>query len=170
MTANPPSEKELPMTLVRAAFTMVLGLLLSLPARADTTSLQPDFADTRELMVHAFRAPSIGLEYRAGHFGVHAGAYTSALNTAGQATWFFKAGVTGYFLPMRLTSERHSSFYASASFLRGVQTGWSNGFMPEAGFRWAAWKGIDLRLGVAVLLAPGRQVYVNPTPGISWSF
>src|SRR3954465_12810754 len=30
---DPPTEKDLPMTLVRAAFTMVLGLLLSLPAR-----------------------------------------------------------------------------------------------------------------------------------------
>ena len=42
--------------------------------------------------------------------------------------------------------------------------------MPEAGFRWAVWKRIDLRLGAAVLLAPGKRVRVNPTPGISWSF
>jgi hypothetical protein len=42
-------------------------------------------------------------------------------------------------------------------------------FGAEAGVRWAAWRGLDLRLGVAVLATAEGDVYVNPTPGLSWS-
>jgi hypothetical protein len=154
-----------------AFIAALLGLSLFSSARADILAPESgSFADSREVMLHGFRAPSIGAEYRHGFVGLHAGAYTSVLDTPGKATWFFKAGVTGYFLPVRLTSDRFSSFYASASWLRGLDGEWSSAFMPEAGFRWAIWKGIDLRLGAAVLLAPGKRVHVNPTPGISWSF
>jgi hypothetical protein len=154
-----------------AFFAAVLASSLSISAGAETSTMgdaQP-FAAGREIMVHGFRAPSIGVEYRHGFVGLHAGAYTSVLDTAGRATWFFKAGATAYFLPVRLTSERFSSLYVSASWLHGTGAEWGNAFMPEAGFRWAVWKGIDLRLGAAVLLSPGKRVYVNPTPGISWS-
>jgi len=42
--------------------------------------------------------------------------------------------------------------------------------IAEVGIRVAVWKGLDLRLGVAALVAPGEKVRVNPTPGIGWSF
>jgi hypothetical protein len=32
------------------------------------------------------------------------------------------------------------------------------------------WSGLNLRLGVAVLLEPDRAIRVNPTPGIGWSY
>jgi hypothetical protein len=154
-----------------ALVALLLGLPLFSSARAETPAPGgPSFGGSREVMLHGFRAPSIGAEYRHGFVGLHAGVYTSVLDTPGKATWFFKAGVTAYLLPVRLTSERFSSFYVSGSWLRGFDAEWSSAFMPEAGFRWAAWKGIDLRLGAAALFAPGKPVRVNPTPGISWSF
>jgi hypothetical protein len=143
------------------------AVLAGLPAAAAAQDL-PSFRSTREVMVHGFRAPSIGLEYRHGFVGLHAGAYTSVLDTPGDAHWFVKAGATAYLLPVRLTSERHSSFYVSASLLRGLSSEFGNGAMAEAGFRWAAWRGLDLRLGVAVLRSGGKT-FVNPTPGLSWS-
>jgi hypothetical protein len=42
--------------------------------------------------------------------------------------------------------------------------------MSEVGFRWMAYKGLNLRIGVAVLAADGKSLKVNPTPGISYSF
>jgi hypothetical protein len=57
----------------------------------------------------------------------------------------------------------------SGSYLRGLSLGRGNGALAEAGYRWMVWQGINLRLGVAVLLERGHDVKVNPTPGIGWS-
>jgi hypothetical protein len=65
-----------------------------------------------------------------------------------------------------------SSFYAGASFARGMTRDYkgANALAVEAGFRWFAWKGLNLRLGVVALGASGKGVKINPTPGISYSF
>jgi len=136
---------------------------------------RPSFAKTKELLIHGFRNPSIGLELRYGWLGVHAGAYTTIVGHAkdaeatSSASWFFKTGLTAYALPVRLTSDRPSNVFVSASYLRGTNNGWTDAVAFEGGFRWAVVHGLDLRLGAAVLLAPGERVRVNPTPGISWS-
>ncbi len=130
-----------------------------------------------ELGLNGFRAPSMGLEYRYSIVSVHAGAYTTIVskNDRGrnEATWFFKAGATLYFLPISLYRQRPSEFYVSASYVRGFNHDWTdrNGVMAELGWRWMVWRGINIRMGVAVLVGQGaRSVKVNPTPGIGYSF
>ncbi|WP_338870125.1 hypothetical protein WBJ53_21925 [Spirosoma sp. SC4-14] len=123
-----------------------------------------------EITINAFRNPSIGLEYRRNHVSVHAGYYITAL-TAGVTTKFAKTGVTYWFLAVN-RRENPSSFYASASYLRGLNLEYKdqNAFSAEVGFRWMVWQGLNIRLGVLALAAEGKEVRINPTPGISYSF
>lgn len=123
-----------------------------------------------ELSINAFRNPSIGLEYRHRQVSVHAGYYTTAFK-AGEATNFIKAGVTYWFVPVD-KKKIPSSFYAGASYLRGLTRDYKdkNAVAVEAGFRWMIWKGINLRIGAIALAAKGQRVKVNPTPGLSYSF
>lgn len=134
---------------------------------------------TREISVNAFRNPSIGLEYRHHHVSVHAGYYPTILRdnamtkegADNNTTSFVRAGLTYWFLPVGQKANP-SSFYVSASYLRGLDYDYAdkNGMMGEVGFRWMVWQGLNLRLGVAALKAPGQSWQVNPTPGISYSF
>jgi len=123
-----------------------------------------------ELSFNGFRNPSIGLEYRYRLVSVHAGYYITALES-GVTTKFVKAGFTTWFLPIG-KRENPSSFYAGASYLRGINLDYNkqNAFGVEAGFRWVVWKGINLRLGGIALAAKGHGLKINPTPGISYSF
>ena len=127
----------------------------------------------QELNVNLFRNPSMGLEYRRGFMSVHAGAYPTIISkdAAGdnQTSWFARAGLTAFFLGHSWNGQRPSEFYVSASYLRGFNHGRGNAALTEAGYRWMIWEGINVRLGVAVLLERGRDVKVNPTPGIGWS-
>jgi hypothetical protein len=134
-------------------------------------------------MLNGFRAPSMGLEYRLGMVSVHAGAYPTIINdeglrgTAG-TTWFAKAGVTVWFLPLPIMGDERSSFNAGTSYLNdfGAQ-GWGHSAQLEAGFRWVVFEGIFLRLGASALYSPGRScataecttVKVRPNPGIGWA-
>jgi hypothetical protein len=151
--------------------TVLLGALgVAGTARAE----EPPGTTDHELLLHGWRSPSIGVEYRRGFLGVHAGAYPTVISHDArggtETTWFAKAGLTGYFLPLRLTSERASTVFVSIAYLRGLNRGWDDALFLETGFRWAVWKGLDLRLGAGLLLAPGQSPRVNPTPGVSWSF
>lgn len=123
-----------------------------------------------ELSVNAFRNPSIGLEYHRRQVSVHAGYYTTAFK-AGEYTNFVKTGFTYWLLPVD-KKEIPSSFYAGASYLRGLTRNYknANAVGMEAGFRWMAWKGLNIRLGVIALSAKGRDTKINPTPGISYSY
>ncbi|SOD79700.1 hypothetical protein [Spirosoma fluviale] len=123
-----------------------------------------------EVSINGFRNPSIGLEYRRSHVSVHAGYYPTNF-TSGVTTSFVRTGLTYWFLPVGQRSNP-SSFYASGSYVRGLDRDYEgkNGVMGEAGFRWMVWQGLNLRLGIAVLKAPGQDLKVNPTPGISYSF
>lgn len=123
-----------------------------------------------EFSVNGFRNPSIGLEYRRNHVSVHAGYYITNL-TPNLTTQFTKTGLTYYFLPVG-QRENPSSFYASVSYLRGLNREYEhqNAGSAEVGFRWMVWQGLNLRLGVIALASEGKDVKINPTPGISYSF
>lgn len=134
-----------------------------------TTFSQSRFSQ-KELSINGFRNPSIGLEYRYNHLSVHAGYYLTNF-TSGETTRFIKTGITYWFLPVD-KKEIPSSFYAGASYLRGFNREYDgeNAIAAEVGFRWMVWKGINLRLGVIALASKGKDLKINPTPGISYSF
>jgi hypothetical protein len=160
-----------------------------LPAAAEespdsvTPSLTASAAPRHELMINAFRAPSIGLEYRIGALSAHAGAYTTVINEgealAETAAWFAKVGVSAWFLPIRMFGDDRSSFYAGASYLNDFgRDGWGHTAQVEAGFRLMIYQGLFARLGASALYAPGRScptddcdhVKIRPNPGIGWAF
>jgi len=122
-----------------------------------------------ELSINAFRNPSIGLEFRHQHVSVHAGYYTTAFKS-GEFTNFVKTGLTYWFLPVD-SKEIPSSFYAGASYMRGLTRDYKdkNAAAVEAGFRWSIWKGLNFRIGVIGVAANGQDLKINPTPGISYS-
>jgi len=132
------------------------------------------FAQSRfsnnELSINGFRNPSIGLEYRYHQVSVHAGYYITALES-GVTTKFVKTGLTAWFLPVG-KRQNPSSFYAGASYLRGLNLDYKNenALGLELGFRWMIWKGFQFRIGGIALVAKGHDVKINPTPGISYSF
>ena len=144
--------------------TILAGLLLT------SGSLFAQQLSRNEISINGFRNPSIGLEYRRNHVSVHAGYYPTNF-TAGVTTSFIRTGLTYWFLPVG-KRPNPSSFYASASYVRGLDRDYEgkNGLMGEAVFRWMVWKGLNLRIGVAALTAPGESLKINPTPGISYSF
>lgn len=123
-----------------------------------------------ELSLNGFRNPSIGLEFRHRQLSLHSGYYITALEP-GVTTKFIKAGVTAWFLPIG-KKETPSSFYAGASYLRGINLDYNkqNALGLEAGFRWMVWKGLNLRIGGIALLAKDHDLKINPTPGISYAF
>jgi len=145
---------------------LLTSLLLVLSA--GTAFSQSKFP-VNEVSINAFRNPSIGLEYRHLRVSVHAGFYTTAFKS-GEYTNFFKTGATYWFAPVD-SKPIPSSFYAGASYLRGLNKDYKStdaaGF--EAGFRWMVWQGLNLRIGAIALTAKGHGVKVNPTPGISYS-
>ncbi|MGC4102062.1 hypothetical protein [Ferruginibacter sp.] len=136
---------------------------------AASTEAQNKFSKN-ELSVNAFRNPSIGLEYRYHQVSVHAGYYTTAFK-AGEYTNFLKTGVTYWFAPVD-NKEIPSSFYAGASYMRGINRDYKNknAVAAEAGFRWMLWKGLNLRIGAIAVTTKDKGIKVNPTPGISYSF
>ena len=125
---------------------------------------------SKEISINGFRNPSIGLEYRQQLLSVHAGYYVTNF-TSGVTTAFLKAGVTCWFFPID-KKPIPSSFYAGASYMRGISKEYKNENAAglEAGFRWMIWKGINIRLGGIAVIAKGKDVKFNPTPGISYSF
>lgn len=125
---------------------------------------------TNEFSVNGFRNPSIGVEYRHKQLSVHGGYYITALEP-GITTKFLKVGFTSWFLAVG-KKENPSSFYAGASYLRGINLDYNkqNSLGVETGFRWMVWKGLNIRIGAIALVAKGHDVKINPTPGISYSF
>ena len=123
-----------------------------------------------EFSVNGFRNPSIGLEYRRQHVSFHAGYYTTAFKS-GDYTNLVKTGLTYWFLPVD-KKEIPSSFYAGASYMRGLTREYKNknAVGMEAGFRWMIWKGLNVRVGAIAVAAKGQDLKINPTPGISYSF
>jgi hypothetical protein len=145
---------------------LVLALMLAMTSSAFAQKSFPK----HQLSINGFRNPSIGLEYQQNHVSVHGGYYVTNF-TSGVTTEFLKTGLTYWFLPVG-KKELPSSFYAGASYLRGLTRDYKNenAFAVEAGFRWYAWKGLNFRLGVIALTAKGQDLKINPTPSISYSF
>ena len=123
-----------------------------------------------EFSINGFRNPSVGLEFRHSQLSYHAGYYPTAFKS-GETTSFFKVGVTSWFLPVG-KRENPSSFYAGASYLRGMSREYDgkNAVGVEAGFRWMVWKGLNFRIGAIGVASSGKSFKINPTPGISYSF
>lgn len=123
-----------------------------------------------EISINGFRNPSIGIEYHRYQLSVHAGYYTTAFK-AGEYTNFVKTGATYWFLPVD-KKDIPSSFYAGASYLRGLNRGYKekSAVGVEAGFRWMIWKGLNARIGAIAIASKGKDLKINPTPGISYSF
>lgn len=135
-----------------------------------TTAFSQSKFSNDEISINGFRNPSIGVEYRHKHISVHAGYYITAFES-GVTTKFLKTGVTAWFLPVG-KKENPSSFYAGASFLRGINLEYKdeNALGMEVGFRWMVWKGLNLRIGAIGVVAKGHDFKINPTPGIGYSF
>ena len=146
-------------------FFALLGLLLA----SNDLPAQNRFSNN-ELSINAFRNPSIGLEYRYRSVSVHAGYYITNLEPD-ITTKFLKTGLTAWFLPLG-QKENPSSFYAGASYLRGLNLDYKdqNALGLEAGFRWMIWEGLNFRIGAIALAAKGHDLKINPTPGLSYSF
>lgn len=144
---------------------LLLALLLVVSSTAFAQSKFPE----HQLSINGFRNPSIGVEFQQRQFSVHGGYYPTNF-TSGETTEFLRAGLTYWFLPVD-KKEMPSSFYAGASYLRGFTRDYKdkNAFAVETGFRWYAWKGLNLRLGVIALTAKGEDLKINPTPSISYS-
>jgi hypothetical protein len=123
-----------------------------------------------EVSINGFRNPSIGLEYHHYQVSVHAGYYTTAFKK-GEYTNFIRTGISYWFAPTD-NKEIPSSFYAGVSYLRGLTRSYKdeNAFALEGGYRWMAWKGLNVRIGIIALASEGKSVQINPTPGISYSF
>jgi hypothetical protein len=143
---------------------IIILMLISAGAYSQNTFSKNEFS------VNGFRAPSVGLEFRHNHISYHAGYYPTAFKS-GETTSFVKVGVTSWFLPVG-NKENPSSFYAGASYLRGLSREYDgkNAVGVEAGFRWMVWKGLNVRIGAIGVAADGESFKVNPTPGISYSF
>ncbi|WP_128545030.1 hypothetical protein [Larkinella soli] len=139
----------------------------------------PAFSQSRfsrhEFSINAFRNPSVGLEYRYRSVSVHAGYYPTVVSRNPEGTYvttsFVRTGLSFWFLPVG-KREHPSSFYASLSWVRGLDRSYrgDHGLMADLGFRWMVWKGLNVRLGAALLTSPGHRPKLNPTPGISYSF
>lgn len=137
--------------------------------------------DGDEFIIHGFRAPSIGVEQKSGWIGLHVGLYPAIVdkNAEGQTrtTWFIKTGLTAYFLGFDTGAGRPSSPYVGVSLVQGLNNGWNvshaansgSGVIMEGGFRWAAYRGLDLRMGASLLVGFDGRTRVAPTPGVSWS-
>jgi len=123
-----------------------------------------------QMSVNGFRDPSIGLEYQRYNVSVHVGYYVTNFESA-VTTEFAKAGLTYWFAPVG-KKENPSSFYAQLSYLRGTSREYKgvNAGSVDAGFRWMVWKGLHLRIGALALIAPDKDVRINPTPGIGYTF
>jgi len=149
---------------------MKKNLLLASMLVLTSVAFAQDKFPKNTLSVNAFRNPSIGLEYQRKQVSVHAGYYITAFES-GVTTKFLKAGLTYWFLPVG-KKDIPSSFYAGASYLRGINLDYKNenALAMEAGFRWYVWKGVNLRIGVIALAANGHDLKINPTPSISYSF
>ena len=137
-----------------------------------------DFFNQRELSINGLRNPSIGLEYRRGFLSVHAGYYPTIFSSNGESqgftTSFIRTGVTAWYLPFSITGQNRavpSALYSFASWLWGQSHDYVGVHAAkfETGVRVGIWKGLQARLGLSVVIAPGRPTHLNPTPGISYS-
>jgi hypothetical protein len=161
--------------MIRAAVLVVL-VTVSATARAEpgptAVSARRD-TPGQELSINLFRNPSIGLEYRLGDVSIHLGGYPTKIlpkdaDGAYPTTWFARTGVSYYFLPAVLFGERASEAYVSGSYLFPLGDG-GHAALVDVGYRLMLWRGLNVRLGAALLFERGHSPRLRPTPGIGWS-
>lgn len=169
-TSPQPPSTALPTTGTPDAGTTAVPTPAPLPA-----------APLRQFSLHGFRSPSMGVELREGFLALHVGAFPLIVDSAPEGgprtTWFLKTGVTAYFLQHDFGSGRPSGLFFSASLVQGLNNDWNaassvtggTGVHGELGLVWAAWRGLDLRIGIGALLGFDGRLNVHPTPGLSWS-
>lgn len=163
----------------RVAAVAVATALVWVTGAPSSRAADPEPA-TREVILHGFRAPSMGVELREDWIGFHVGVYLTILDKGadgkGRTTWFAKTGVTFYPLQLDLGSGRPSGLYVGIALMQGLGNAWdasksatsgAGGFF-DLGFRWAAFKGFDLRLGAGALVGFDGRTAFNFTPGFSW--
>ncbi len=149
---------------INAILPFVLLATLSVASAAST---EP----TEQVYVHGFRSPSIGAEYRVSNWGLHAGYYTTILESGGKSTEFIKAGTTFYYKALPGEQFKRFESFVSVAYMRGVNRGYKDkdaGFI-ESGALYRLGKGFEVRLGGGLLFAKGFQPKLNPTVGISYS-
>lgn len=161
--------------------TLLLSLLVSQTSPPAPQAEAPVAPPRTQVSVNAFRSPSIGVEVRQGFLSLHVGAFPLIIDATpeggARTTWFLKAGLTAYFLRYDLGSGRPSSLFASVSLVQGLNNDWNvntsvtrgTGVHGEVGVVWAAWRGLDVRLGLGFLLGFDGRFNVHPTPGFSWT-
>lgn len=157
-------------SLSKSRLPLAVGRVISLILFTSLSAYSQSRFPKNELSINGFRNPSIGAEYRHNLVSVHTGYYPTAFKS-GENTSFIKTGLTVWFLPVG-KKENPSSFYAGASYLRGLNRDYDgkNALGVEAGFRWMVWQGLNLRIGAITVAADGESLKINPTPGISYSF
>lgn len=156
---------------------LAAGIAVIITAGSTPAAAGPD----REIIIHGFRAPSMGVELKQGWLGLHVGAYPTTIDDGAvgepRTTWFAKTGLTAYVLERDLGAGRPSALYVGVALVQGLGNAWDvaesaadgSGVFFDAGARWAVYRGLDLRLGVGVLVGNQGRIEVNPTPGISWT-
>lgn len=166
------------MNFMNCAFASLSGLALLVVGPA--ASHAAEGLAERELTVHGFRSPSMGVELRDHWLGFHVGLFPLIADDGldgSRTTWFLKTGLTVYPVRFALGSRRPSGPFASVSLLQGLNNEWNvaesvsqgTGVHGELGFRWAVGQGLDLRLGIGIAAGSEGRVIVHPTPGVSWS-
>jgi hypothetical protein len=163
-----------------AALATAVATALALVTGAPSSRAADPEPATREVILHGFRAPSMGVELREDWIGFHVGVYPTILDKGadgkGRTTWFAKTGVTFYPFQLDLGSGRPSGLYVGIALMQGLGNAWdasksatsgAGGFF-DLGFRWAAFKGFDLRLGAGALVGFDGRTAFNFTPGFSW--
>lgn len=83
-----------------------------------------------------------------------------------QTSWFVRAGLTYFFLGHSFYGQRPSELYVSGSYLRGLNHGRGNGALVEVGYRWMIWRGLNVRIGVAVGSAAAIGAGIATTLGL----
>jgi hypothetical protein len=168
---------------VRTALKILALACCAAPLLADASPELPRGTaalNGRTLTVHGFRSPSIGVELSEGSIGLHVGIFPLIADDGddgARTTWFAKTGLTVYPLRLDLGSGRSSGPFASLSLMQGLNNEWDvarsvrrgTGVHGELGFVWAIGAGLDLRLGIGVLVGADDRVVLHPTPGVSWS-
>ena len=135
----------------------------------------------REILVQGFRSPSMGVEVKDGFLGFSVGVYPTTIDEDSRGkprtTWFLKTGLTAYVYEFDTGSGRPSSPFVSLALVQGLNNAWNvsesiregSGVFLDLGFRWAAYRGLDLRLGAGLLVGFDGRWHVRPTPGIGWA-
>jgi hypothetical protein len=147
-----------------AGLTFALTLSLSSSyASAQESQQTPVPSPEGGLYLTAFRSPATGLEYRKGHFAIHAGHYVTILKTGeeakGESTNFVRTGASFYLRPTGWTP------YVSPSVVFSLDDDWDNGILTEVGLRIPVFSRASLRGGVGVLRTFEGETRVNPTVG-----